>query len=217
MRLYLSSFRLGQEPQHLTRMAGSSRRALVVVNSCDLFAEPERAPRVRQEIEALRGLGFEPEELDLRRYFREPNAAALAQQLSGAGLVWVRGGNPFVLIRAMRRTGFSALLREQIVQNALVYGGYSAGVAMLTPSLHGIELVDDPKSVPEGYDSEVIWDCLGLLDYFVAPHYRSDHPESAAIDKVVEYFIDHHMFFRALRDGEAIVVEGKHEQLVGRR
>ena len=41
-----------------------------------------------------------------------------------------------------------------------------------------------------------------------------NHPESAAIEQVVQYFIDHHILFKALRDGEAIVVNGDQEKVV---
>jgi dipeptidase E len=85
---------------------------------------------------------------------------------------------------------------------------------MLVPSLHGAVLVDEPDIVPEGYSPDVIWECLGLLPYAVAPHYKSDHPESVAIDKSVEYLIDHHIPFIALRDGEAIVINGTEHSVV---
>jgi len=54
-----------------------------------------------------------------------------------------------------------------------------------------------------------VWDCLHLLPYAFAPHYKSDHPESADVDRSVEYFIDNHIPFVALRDGEAMVVNGE--------
>ena len=99
-------------------------------------------------------------------------------------------------------------------ENKIVYGGYSTGVVILTPSLHGIELVDPKDDIAEGYEKEVIWDGLGLLDYAVAPHYKSDHPESEAINKCVEYMIDHHMPFVALHDGEVIIVEGNEQEVL---
>jgi dipeptidase E len=214
VRLYLSSFRLGNQPQRMVQMTRAPKRALVVVNSCDLFPEHERAPKAQQELAALGGLGLEPEELDLRDYFDVASRPTLANRLSEADLLWVRGGNPFVLLRAMKRTGFDALLRDALDRDALVYGGYSAGIAVLTPSLRGIELVDDPVAVPPGYDSQIEWGCLGILPYSVAPHYRSEHGESAQIEDVVSYFIDHHMLFVALRDGEAIVVEGERSEFI---
>ncbi len=85
---------------------------------------------------------------------------------------------------------------------------------MLTPSLHGSELVDDPGVVPDGYDPAIVWEGLAILPYAVAPHYRSDHPESADTEKAVQYLIDRHILFKALRDGEAIVRDGESERVV---
>jgi dipeptidase E len=50
-------------------------------------------------------------------------------------------------------------------------------------------------------------ECLGLVDFSIAPHYRSDHAESAAIENVVAYFVENGMPYRAVRDGEAIVID----------
>ena len=114
----------------------------------------------------------------------------------------------------MQASGFDDIIRDLLLRDQIVYGGYSAGVAMLTPALHGIELVDDALTVPPGYDVTIIWDCLGLLPWAVAPHYKSAHPESAAIDDVVSYYIKHHIPFRALRDGEVIVIRGECEEVL---
>jgi dipeptidase E len=58
-------------------------------------------------------------------------------------------------------------------------------------------------------------ECLGLIPYCVAPHYKSDHPESAAVDKTVEYYINNHIPFIALHDGQAIVIDGEEQTVVG--
>ena len=52
---------------------------------------------------------------------------------------------------------------------------------------------------------EIIWDGVGLVDYCFAPHYKSDHPESSLVDKMVEYFVENKMPFKTLRDGEVII------------
>lgn len=49
---------------------------------------------------------------------------------------------------------------------------------MLAHTLRGIELVDDPSKVYEVYGTSITWEGLGLIDYSIAPHYRSNHPES---------------------------------------
>ena len=151
----------------------------------------------------------------MRNYFASRDREReLGVLLAAHGLVWVRGGNSFVLRRAMKASGFDRVIRDLLEDDAIVYGGFSAAIAVLTPSLHGVELVDDPHLVPAGYDPAIVWEGLGLLPYAVAPHYRSEHPESAAMESVVQYYVDHRLPFRVLRDGEAIVVQGGREEIV---
>lgn len=213
MRLYLSSFRLGNQPDALLGLLGRRPRVAVIANADDHKNASERIASVRRERQDLRTLGLDSQELDLRRYFGQTEA--LSRQLSGLDLLWVRGGNPFLLRRALRQSGADGLLVELLTADALVYAGYSAGPSMLTPTLRGLDLVDDPQALAEGYDHPVIWDGLAVLPYAILPHYRSQHPESAAIDDSMAYLIAHHVPFIALCDGEAIVREGAEERVVG--
>jgi dipeptidase E len=213
MKLYLSSFRLGSDPNLLSAIVGDkNRKAAVIANAIDFHAGSERSQRVQAEIEALSKLGFEPEEVDLRDYFN--GKKDLESKLSEYGLVWLRGGNAFILRRAMVQSGFDQAIRNLFAKDEVVYGGYSAGICVLTPDLHGIELVDDPNVVPKGYDSEVIWEGMGLVDFAIAPHYRSDHPESAAIEEVVEYYKKHEVPYKALRDGQVILANNYEVKIV---
>lgn len=175
MRLYLSSFGLGDHWAELLALLRGGRQAAVVLNAKDGSSEASRARSLAQEMEALAGLGLAPRELDLRDSFGAPDR--LRDALSEVDLVWVRGGNAFVLRRVLRQSGADQILPELLKEDRLVYGGFSAGVCVLAPSMRGLETVDDPTTVPEGYDPEPVWDGLGLLPYAVAPHYRSDHPE----------------------------------------
>ncbi|HET8907141.1 MAG TPA: Type 1 glutamine amidotransferase-like domain-containing protein, partial [Ktedonobacterales bacterium] len=160
------------------------------MNALDFLEASERTAKTDEEIERLSSIGLNPTEIDLRQYFGRSDE--LRTLLVSFDLVWVCGGNCFVLRRAFRQSGMDEVINNVLANDAIVYGGYSAGIDMLTPSLHGAELVDDPNNVPEGYEAMIVWDCLGLVPYAIAPHYKSDHPESAAIDKSVEYFIDNH-------------------------
>jgi dipeptidase E len=85
---------------------------------------------------------------------------------------------------------------------------------VLQRSLHGIELIDDAHTVPPDYPNAIVWDCLHLLPFAFAPHYKSDHPESADVDRSIAYFINNHIPFVALRDGEAMVVNGEAREVV---
>jgi dipeptidase E len=170
---------------------------------------------VERELEALGALGFWAEELDLRKHFRQGgDREGLHAELYSAGLVWARGGNAFVLRRAMAQSGFDHILVEALRRDDLVFGGYSGGIAVLAPNLRGIELVNDITSAPEGYDPAVIWDGLGVLPWSVVPHYKSPHWSSPGIDTVVAYLQAHNLPYRTLSDGEALIISGDREELV---
>jgi dipeptidase E len=204
MRLYLSSFRLGDKPDELVRLFGRGSRVAVIANATDFLSEKERIIKVRTEYDLLRNLGFEIEEIDLRDYFSKEDD--LRMRLNNFDAVWVRGGNVFLLRRAFYQSGMDQIIKDLLENNLIAYGGYSAGVCVLSPTLRGLDLVDEPYEVPAGYESDVIWDGLGVLPYSVAPHYRSDHPESADVDKVVTYLVENNIPFKPLRDGEVITV-----------
>jgi dipeptidase E len=107
----------------------------------------------------------------------------------------------------MQQSGLDAILFERTQDETFVYAGYSAGICVMTPTLKGIHLVDDPEIVLEGYRAEIIWDGLGFVPFSFAPHYRSDHRESALIEKSVEFFIAQKIPFIALHDGEVYITE----------
>lgn len=104
---------------------------------------------------------------------------------------------------------------QRVGEGELVYGGFSAGAVVATTTLAGIDIVDPPDTVPTGYDPEVVWEGLGLVESSIAPHYRSEHPESAPIDTTVEWFEARGMPVLPLRDGEALLVDGDVTRVVG--
>ena len=204
MKLYLSSYHIGNEAEKLKEMVGVNKNAAIIRNALDFSTDIERLKNgLEVEINDLKSIGFEPENLNLKDYFGKKDD--LRNKLKDLGLVWVTGGNTFILRRAMQESGFDEIIKEYVGKDSLVYAGYSAGVCVITPTLKGLELVDDPNIIPDGYKSEIIWDGIGLINYSVASHYKSNHPESSAVDKEVDYFIENKMPFIALRDGEAII------------
>ena len=79
--------------------------------------------------------------------------------------------------------------------------------------LGGLELMDDPWELPDGYDEPLIWHGLGLTPFAIVPHFRSRHPEAASAEKVVSYMRARRTRFRAISDGEVIVRVGNLERL----
>jgi dipeptidase E len=203
MKLYLSSYRLGNEFETLQRMIPTRMSLGFVPNAMDHVASDARQESNTKHIKDLTDLGISVEELDLQSYFGRTRA--LEQKLDTLGGIWVRGGNTFVLRHAMRLSGLDEILKKMARQDFL-YGGFSAGGCVLSPTLECLQIVDEPKVNP--YDSSgPIWEGLGILEYAFLPHFDSDHPESAAISKEVEYCMKNRIPFKTLRDGEVIIME----------
>jgi dipeptidase E len=207
MRLFLSSWRLDERAQALTQLVGAGARTAVVLNALDNLGDFPRAEHLEEERRVLELLDLAAFELDLRAYYGR--RAALQTALNGVGLIWVTGGNVFVLREAIRRSGLEDFIGEQLHSEALAYGGYSAGACVAGPTLRGLEMVDDATAV-----NEPIWRGLGLVDCSIVAHYRSDHPESESIEEVVEYFEAARIPYRPLRDGQALVVNGGTSRVV---
>ncbi len=121
-------------------------------------------------------------------------------------LVWVLGGNAFVLARAMTASGFGEAL-VSAMDRGLVYAGYSAGACVAGPDLRGIHLMDPADDLPPGYDGTMPAHSLGLVPFRIVPHWRSDHPETARADAAVGWLAQHSLEYRALRDGEVVLVD----------
>lgn len=189
--------------QKLAEMVGKGNKIAVIGNAMDFTDEETRKGRLQENFDELRQIGLYPVEIDLRDYFGKPND--LENKMSEFMAVYVRGGNVFLLRRAFAESGFDKWLLSQKNNPNFVFSGYSAGPCLLSPSLRGMESVDDPNHLGKGYKSEIIWDGLGILDYMFVPHFESDHPESAMVSNEVEYYKKNNIPFKTLHDGEVII------------
>lgn len=206
MKLYLSSFRVGNDTDGFKDLVGKNGAKVAVIdNALDFSTDHKRrADSLQYEFDSMKSLGFIPEHIDLREYFDTPDK--LVQDLSGFDVVWVRGGNTFILRKAMEKSGFREVIDTLIKTNRLVYAGYSAGICVLAPSLRGVELVDNPNVEADGYDSEIIWDGYGLIDFYPIVHYDSDHPESHLVDEELAHIQAAGIKYKTLRDGDVIII-----------
>ncbi|MET0743764.1 MAG: Type 1 glutamine amidotransferase-like domain-containing protein [Microvirga sp.] len=213
MRLYLSSFRLGDSTDRLLSLLGTGRRACVISNALDLLSPEARARGTAafDQIRAFADLGIEASDLDLRDYVENPTG--LLGRLSRYDLVWLRGGNAFVLRRAMVASGFDDAVLALLEDDAIVYGGFSAGAVVAAPTLRGIEWMDPPDEVPEGYGKDVVWHGLGLIGFSLVPHFRSNHPEAPLAERAVRFFEQSGLPYRAMADGEVLIVDGPDTRL----
>ncbi|WP_041451148.1 Type 1 glutamine amidotransferase-like domain-containing protein [Hoyosella subflava] len=205
MRLFLASYRLGTDSGALTRLCAPPCRVGVIANAADGWPSAARDWAVTSEFTMLRPLGYEPEEIDLRAFIGAPNETV--EHLRTYPLIWVRGGNTFVLRARMAQSGADAALQELVGTGAVAYGGYSAGACILSPSLRGLELFDDPAEVPLVCAATPIWEGLGIVTFQIVPHYQSEgheHPER--VDELVHSYTREGVDFRTLRDSEVLTI-----------
>jgi dipeptidase E len=206
MKLYLSSYRIGNHGDWLAREVSGEKKVGVILNAMDFWEDAAKLEeRAEQEFADLRALGLVPSQIDLKDYF--DNQSALEQAIEQLDALWVTGGNVFVLRRAFSLSGMDSILLAKTEDPKFVYGGYSAGIVILTPTLNGIHLIDDAELTPPGYPKEVSWDCLSIIPFSIVPHYKSDHPETKLADKSIAFMIEEQIPFIAMRDGEVYILD----------
>ena len=151
MRLYLSSYRIGNHAEQLLNLVGSGRKVAVIENALDHISQESRDKNKRDVYnieEVFQGLNFKTQNLDLRHYF--DGKKDIEADLGNFDLIWACGGNAFLLRRAMQQSGFDLAIKKLLARDALAYGGFSAGVCAIGKKLKGIELSDTPDDVGKG-------------------------------------------------------------------
>ncbi len=207
MKFYLSSYKLGNEAEKLKIMTPKGAIGYIPNAKDSLSVDPERKnSREAENMKALEMLGLKVELVDLRDYFYKKEE--LEKKIKDLGAIFVSGGNTFILRQAMKLSGLDEILKE--IKNTdvdFLYSGYSAGGCVLAPSFENYSVVDDPNDMPYKELQETIWEGLGLVDFAFMPHYKSDHEESGDIDKEIALCEENNIAYKAIRDGEVIIID----------
>ncbi|RBP64260.1 dipeptidase E [Brevibacterium sanguinis] len=200
MRLLLLSLGVGAVPDFISAQVGRPA-AEVRIGYLDDAAGPFSGEWfVAAEREQLAGLGYSLVDLTAADF---ESADSFAEALAGVDVLYVCGGNTFVLLAALRRCGCDAVLVDR-VRRGLPYIGASAGSIITGPSLEPISLMDDPAEAPHLTDHSG----LGLIDTVVIPHADGalpPYPPELITAIAEEYAADHRLTF--LADDQALLVE----------
>ena len=146
--------------------ANDSNRVLVLPTASAPEGEDVFARWAAMGIEHYRGLGFDPEVLDLRERTdasREEIVAAIA----GARLAFFSGGNPGYLVETLAGTPFWAAVLERFRAGAILAGS-SAGAMMLAATTF-VPRGRGPDGLPTDVSTRP---AMGLVPgVIVAPHF----------------------------------------------
>lgn len=205
MKFYLSSYEIGNETGKLRGLIPKGKIGYIP-NARDFTgADPERrAKRNEKDMDSLRNLNLEVELVDLQDYFGKQDE--LKKKLEELGAIFISGGNVFVLRQSMKLSGLDNILMELREDTDFLYAGYSAAGCVLSPNLKAYEIVDSVDT-PYPEQREIIWEGLGFIDWAFMPHWDSNHPESANVEKTITYCKENNIPYRAIRDGEVIILE----------
>jgi dipeptidase E len=126
--------------------------------------------------------------------------------LEQVDVVFVEGGNVFVLLHQARRSGFAELL-PCALDRGCAYVGVSAGANLIGPDVWPASHAGRDQ-VPELESTRG----LGLVDFIVVPHHDDPARKQVHADRLAEFGREHHLVF--LDDDQAIEVDGGDWRLV---
>ncbi len=184
LKIYLSSISIPRP--HIFRQLFTQTQPHIglIANAWDV-APADGSESIASARSALINNDFNVVPLNLRDFHAAHDLKAAMQAVHG---VWITGGNTFYLRWCMRESGLDHIIHN-LMADGFVYGGESAGAVAAGTTLHGIQVLDDPKDAPE-----TIWEGLGLLDFGIIPHWDQEadrtyldtaHTEMSGHTKVV--------------------------------
>ncbi len=141
------SYRLGENPEALRQLVNRSGHAALVFNALDGYGTG-RLKNYDREAEDIAALGFDCSELDLRSYFND--FEGLRTRLGGVELLWVVGGNTFVLARAMTGVALRRGGRWSGRYRPSRLCGLQRRCMRDRSDLDGCHLIDEPDVIPDG-------------------------------------------------------------------
>ncbi len=131
-------------------------------------------------------------------------------ELAGIDAVYVCGGNTFLYLHGMRKTGLDKEIIKFVKKDG-VYYGISAGSILAGPDIAFIAPLDDPSVVRALPTVKVVHTKgLGLTDIAIAPHYNNKEYIS-----VIDGFRAKSKFsIMPLTDTQALEIVGRRKRII---
>ena len=119
--------------------------------------------------------------------------------------IYLAGGNTFVLLHHLRRSGLDEIL-PQLLDDGMLYLGASAGAAVAGSDIEPLGLMDDPAEAPQLDSTRG----LGLVDAVLLPHADGQLPPypTSLVDKIVSTYGQRFPLQRIDDDQALLVVDG---------
>lgn len=120
-------------------------------------------------------------------------------KLKSNDFIYVTGGNTFFLLQELKRTGADKIIIEEVNAGKL-YIGESAGAMVTSANIEYAKGMDSVEKAPELLN----FDALGLVDFYVVPHYNNT-PFKNVAQKIVDNYSSS-LKLSPISNNEAILV-----------
>lgn len=128
----------------------------------------------------------------------------LKKRLENADALYVKGGNTFYLLNAMRKSGFDKLIPD-LLDKGVIYIGESAGSYVACPTIEMAHWKHQDADIIGLKDLTA----LNLVPFLVTVHYK---PE---FEPMIRPEIEKSKYeVRILKDNQVILLEGDKERLI---
>lgn len=135
------------------------------------------------------------------------------EELSAFDIIYILGGNPFLLLDELNKSGFRSVLKELVNQDKILMG-YSAGSLLLGPDMMLMDRADSLLGFNDIGLKELT--CLGLYDFYIFPHYAdftSQAPELIPIINEFEAETEYPLY--RIKDNQGIIFHNGKVQIIG--
>lgn len=173
----------------------SGKNARKVVTFIPTAANPEDVKfHVYTDMSSLEEIGFTVETIDIS----ERSEEEILRQIRKNDFLFVSGGNTFYLLQEMKRKNVGKMIID-FIDKGKTYIGSSAGSIILSKNIEYINRMDDTAMASELFS----YDSIGVIDFFILPHYKCD-PFAEVADEIYSEYKDK-LDVRPITNAQAIV------------
>ena len=135
-------------------------------------------------------------------------------ELSEGDIIYVLGGNPFLLLDEVKKSGADKVLKDLAYQDKILMG-YSAGSLLFGPSLVLFNYTDSLLGFNEIGLKEL--DCLGLYHFHIFPHYADfTNQEPELVGNIDEFEKQSDLPINRINDNQAIIYKEAKIEIIGK-
>lgn len=191
----------------LLEKAPEMNSVAVIVNAST--SDKKKIKKTKKVKAQFAEMGFDSTRIGLFDLLKTPPT-----DLTNFDIIYILGGNPFVLLRDVHKSGSQKVLKELAYQNKILMG-YSAGSLLLGPDLSLMQYTDSLLGFNQIELKEL--SCVGLYDFYIFPHYDDFTTQAPELKSKIEAFesLSSLPIYR-LNDNQGIISLNGDVQIIGK-